>query len=160
MTIGFSLGSLIQQEQDGQKGMIAGTTWDPSLGMSRDSFDKMKQKKKVTFSKETLEAYKTKQQNNRQNKGSHPRSFQLEQLGSNNVEQDELPEQNNKMTATQTCWNSFQQDHQMQQQPAPTLAKKLQHRTCTTNSLDDEDDSLEEEDRALGSFEAHASGNN
>ena len=58
--------------------MIAGTTWDPSLGMDRDSFDKMKQEKKVTFSKETLEAYK-------KNKGSRPGCSQLNQLGHNNT---------------------------------------------------------------------------
>ena len=133
MAIGFSLGSLTQDSQEGEK---AGTTWDPSLGMDRDSFYK-KQKRKVTFSQETLEAYKAKCQNDRQ------QNSQLRQL-----------EHNNK-----NCSNNNQQAWQnrpsmMQQQPARALAKELEHKRCIDNSLDSEEANLEEEDRALGSFEA------
>ena len=139
MTIGFSLGSLIQQEQDGQEGMTIETAWDPSLDPSND-----KKKKRVTLSKATLEAYNKRQQNNRQQqaKGSHPTSSQLEQLERNTEKRDELPEENNKRTTTQTCWNSFQQEHQMQQQTPPALAKEPQHRTRTNTSLDREGQSV------------------
>ena len=58
MTIGFSLGSLIQQEQDGQEGMNIGTAWEPSLEQTKESFEGTKPKKRVTFSKATLEAYR------------------------------------------------------------------------------------------------------
>ena len=135
MTIGFSLGSFTQRNQ---QGMIAGTTWDPSLGMDRDSFDKKKQQKKVSFSKETLEAYKARRQNNRQQRS------QLRQLEHNN-------EYNN---SNQQAWQN--RPSMMQQQPATAYEKKTpEHKRCINNdSLDDEDESLEEEDRALGSFEA------
>ena len=136
MTIGFSLGSLTQNNQ---KGMIAGTTWDPSLGMDRDSFDKMKQEKKVTFSMETLAAYKSKQQNNEKKKGSHPGGSQLEQLGHNN-------EHNNN----QQAWQN--RPSMMQQQSAAASEKEPEHMQCNAGSFS-EDDSFEE-DRALGSFEA------
>ena len=118
-----------------KRGCTIGTAWDPSLDPSN-----AKKQRRVTFSKVTLEAYNKRQQNNRQQqaKGSHPRNFQLEQLGSNNEKQDELPEQNNKRTTAQTCWNSFQQEHEMQQQTAPALAKELQHKACPNNSLDSE----------------------
>ena len=115
--------------------MIVGTSWDPSLGMDRDSFGKTKPKKKVTFSKETLAAY------NEKNKGSHPGGSQLEQLEHNN-------EQNNN----QQAWQN--RPSMMQQQPATASEKELEHMQCTAGSLDDEDDSFEEEDRALGSLEA------
>ena len=49
MTIGSSLGSLDQK--NGQEGMTIETAWDPSLDPSSD-----KKKKRVTFSKATLEA--------------------------------------------------------------------------------------------------------
>ena len=130
MTIGFSLGSLIQQQQDGQEGMTIETAWGPSLDPSND-----KKKQRVTFSKATLEAYSKRQQNNRQQQS---KSSQLEQLERSTEKQDELPEDNNKSTTTQTCWNSFQQEQKMQQQTAPALAKELQHRTCTNQSLDSE----------------------
>ena len=130
MTIGFSLGSLTQNNQ---KGMIAGTAWDPSLGMDRDSFDTMKQKKKATFSKETLGAYK-------KNKGSHHGCSQLNQLGHNN-------EHNNN----QHAWQN--RPSMMQQQTATASEKDLEHMQCNAGSFS-EDDSFKEEDRALGSFEA------
>ena len=136
MAIGSSLGSLIQQQQDEQQGMQIGTAWDPSLMT----------KKRVSFDETSL-AHHRQQQNNgqKQAKGSHPRSFQLEQLGGN-TEKPELPEQNNKRTTAQTCWNSFQQDN-LQQQTAPALAKELQHKACQNNSL-------EGEDQYLGSLES------
>ena len=83
MTIGSSLGSLDQK--NGQEGMTIGTAWEPSLEQTKESFDRTKQKKRVTFSKATLAAYNDKQQNNRQNqnKGSRLESSQLEQLGLN-----------------------------------------------------------------------------
>ena len=81
MTIGFSLGSLIQQEQDGQEGMNVGTAWEPSLEKTKESFEGTKLKKRVTFSKATLEAYSKRQQNNRQQQS---KSSQLEQLEHNN----------------------------------------------------------------------------
>ena len=136
MAIGISLGSLIQQQQDGQEGMQIGTAWDPSLAT----------KKTVSFDEANL-AYNNQQQNTgqKQAKGSHPRNFQLEQLGGN-TEKQELPEQNNKRTTAQTCWNSFQQDN-LQQQPASALEKELQHKACPNNSL-------EGEDQYLGSLES------
>ena len=145
MTIGFSLGSLIQQEQDGQEGMNIGTAWEPNLEQTKESFEGTKPKKRVTFSKATLEAYSKRQQNNREQQN---KSSQLEQLEHNNERHnngsldDELPEENNNRTTTQTCWNGFQQEHQKQQQIAPALAKELQHRTCANNSLDSEGQSL------------------
>ena len=97
MTLASSLGSLDQQEQDDQEGMTIETAaWDPSLDPSR-----AKPKKRVTFSKTTLAAYNKHRQNNRQqqNKGSRPRSSQLEQL--------EHKEKNNK--ETRIAWKmSFQ----------------------------------------------------
>ena len=116
--------------------------WKPSLDSQRASFGRQKPKKKVSFDEPNL-AYNKQQQHHRQQqkKGSHPRSFQLEQLGSN-TEKQELPAQNNKRTTAQPCWNSFQQEHQKQQQTAPALAKKLQHKACPTNSLSSEDESL------------------
>ena len=134
MTIGFSLGNLTQRNQ---KGMIAGTTWDPSLGMDRDSFEKKKQKKKVTFSTETLAAYKARNQNNRQ------QSSQLRQLEHNN-------EYNNNNNNPQAWQN---RPSMMQQQSATASEKELEHMQCTAGSFSEEE-SLEEEDRALGSFEA------
>ena len=79
--------------------------------MDRDSFDEMKQKKKVTFSKETFRAYESRQQNNEKNKGSHPGSSQLEQLEHNNEhnnnQQTSLAEQTKNDAAT-AC-NSFRE---------------------------------------------------
>ena len=100
-----------------------------------------------------MTAYNKHRQNNRkqQKKGSHPTSSQLEQLEHNKKNnkdsykdslEDELPEENNKSTTTQPCWNELQQEQEMQQQTATALAKELQHRTCTTNSLDSEGQSL------------------
>ena len=125
MTIGFSLGSLTQNNQEG---MVLGTIRDPSLDQKRD--------KKVSFSKETLEAYKAKSQNDRQT------NSQLRQLEYNNQYQN-----NN-----QQAWQN--RPSMMQQQPATACEKKApEHKRCINNSLSEEEN-LEEEDRALGSFEA------
>ena len=130
MTIGFSLGSLIQQKQDGQEGMTIQTAWDPSLDPSND-----KRKKKVTFSKATLEAYKARSQNNRQ------QSSQLRQL-EHNTEKQELPEQNNKRTTAQTCWNQLQQEQKMQQQLATASRGEDELRPNQNSSLDSVEESL------------------
>ena len=139
MAIGFSLGSLIQQQQDDQEGMQIGTAWEPSL-MHK------KPKKTVSFDEASL-AHNKRQQNNRQQaKGSHPTNFQLEQLGSN-TEKQELPDNNNKRTTAASCWNSFQQETEKQQQTASALAKELQHKACPNNSLG-------REGQTLGSLES------
>ena len=116
MTIGFSLGSFTQRNQ---KGMIAGTTWDPSLGMDRDSFDEKKQKKKVTFSKETLEAYKTRSQNNRQ------QSSQLRQLEHNN--------EHNNNNNNQQAWQN--RPSMMQQRLQQLLRRSLSICNATPAAL-------------------------
>ena len=136
MTIGISLGSLIRQNQDNQKGMQIGTAWDPSLVPN-------KPRKRVSFDEANLAHL-------RQNKGQQ-QHFQLRQLGSK-TEKQELPAQNNTMTTAQTCWTSFQQAN-LQQQPATTWEKKLQHEECTTNSL-------HREEGTLGSLEQNASTTN
>ena len=57
--------------------------------------------------------------------------------------EDELPEENSRSKTTQACWNGPQQEQKkMQQQPATALAKKMEHRQCTNNSLDREEQSL------------------
>ena len=104
-----------------------------------------KPKKKVSFDEASLAHHRRQQSNGQQQeKGSHPRSFQLEQLGAS-TEKQELPEQNNTTTTAQTCWNSFQQDN-LQQLCASALEKELQHKACQNNSLDGE--------LSLGSLEA------
>ena len=162
MTIGSSLGSLDQQEEESsdsfdQEGMMIGTSWDPSLAAYDPSLDqhrdKTKPKKRVTFDEATLTAYNEQRQTNKkqQNKGSHPESSQLEQLEHNKTHnkdsyndslEDELPEQDNKSTTTQACWNELQQEQKMQQQPATASEKRLEHRICNNNSLESEDESL------------------
>ena len=110
----------------------------PYWDQHRDSFGKTQPKqKKVTFSKETLAAYKAKQQNdNKQNKGSHPGGLQLEQLRPNNQQQS---------------W--YNEPRRMQQQPAAASVKKLEHRPRNHDSLD-------REDETLGSLEQDASTTN
>ena len=136
MTIGISLGSLIQQKQDNQKGMQIGTAWDPSLVHN-------KPRKRVSFDEANLAHL-------RQNKGQQ-HNFQLRQLGSK-TEKQELPAQNNTMTTAQTCWTSFQQAN-LQQQSAPAWEKKLQHEECTNNNL-------HREEGTLGSLKQNASTTN
>ena len=159
MTIGFSLGSLIQQQQDDQEGMNIGTAWEPSLEYNKESFEATKPKKKVSFGKVTFAAYTDKQQNN----GQQQKSSQLEQLGhkkQNNKENscknslgkhNELP--NKRCKTTLACWNLVQQEHQkkkawqdgpstMQQQPATASRGEDELRPNHNNSLDGEELSL------------------
>ena len=108
MTIGFSLGSLIQQKQDGQEGMTIQTAWDPSLDPSND-----KKKKRVTFSKATLEAYKATKPKQAGNKahslGSlsttlRSKSFQ------NKITKEQLPKLAGiSFSKSKRCSNSLQQ---------------------------------------------------
>ena len=115
LAIGLSLGSFSQQNQDGQEGQIVGTAYNTSLDSLRAKLGRTKPRKRVTFGKVTWEAYK---------------------------QQDELPEENNKNTTTQTCWNSFQQESDKQQQTATAYEKELQHKACQNNSLSREDQTL------------------
>ena len=114
------------------------TAYDPDWDQHRDSFGKAPpKKKKVTFSKETLAAYKAKQQDdNKQNKGSHPGGLQPEQLRHNNQQQS---------------W--YNERRRMQQQPAAASVKKLEHRPCNHYNLDSEEGTL-------GSLEQDASTTN
>ena len=126
MAIGFSLGSLTQNNSEGNK--------------QRDSFGRQKPKKKVTFSQETLAAYKARCHNDRQ------QNSQLRQLEHNN--------ENCSNNNLQQAWQH--RPNMMQQQPATAYEKMApEHEKCfNNNSLDDEDVNLEEEDRALGSLTA------
>ena len=149
MTIGFRLGSLTQSHEESsnsfdQEGQMLGTYWDLSVPASdpdwdqhRDSFGKTQLKqKKVTFSKETLAAYKAKQhKDNKQDKGSHPGGLQLEQLRPNNQQQS---------------W--YNRPRGVQQQTAAASVKKLEHRPCNHNSFS--------EDQSLGNLEPRASTTN
>ena len=136
MAIGFSLGSLTQDNQIGEQ---AGTHWDPSLEMDRDSFGRQKPKKKVRFSTATLEAYKAECQHDRQ------QNSQLRQLESNN--------KNCSNNNLQQAWQHS--PSKMQQQPATAYEKMAPKQGNAYNSsLDHEEANLEEEDRALGSLEA------
>ena len=80
-------------------------------------------KKKVTFSKEALEACR-KEDSKQQNKGSHPGSLQLEQL---------------RLRQQQT-W--YSKPSRMQHQTATASEKKLAHRPCTTSNLGSEEGTL------------------
>ena len=135
MTIGSSLGSLIQQSSKEQEGMQVGTAWEPSLMH-------YKRPKRVSFDESNLAHL-------RQNTGQN--NFQLRQLGSK-TEKQQLPAQDNKTTTAQTCWTSFQQTN-LQQQPAPAWEKTTQHEECTTNSLG-------REEGTLGNLEQNASTTN
>ena len=125
MTIGFSLGSLTQNHQEGIQ--------------HRDSFGRQKPKKKVNFDEATLEAYKARCHNDRQ------QNSQLRQL-----------EYNNKNCSNNNLQQAWQHSpSMMQQQPATAYEKKApEQRNAYNSSLDHEDANLEEEDRALGSLEA------
>ena len=153
MGVEFSLGSLDQK--NGQEGMTIGTAWEPSLEQTKESFDRTKPKKRVTFSKATLAAYNDKQQNN----GQQQQSSQLEQLehrkkNNNNRCKDSLGKHNelpnDRCSATLACWNLVPHEHQSkkQQQPATASEKNLEHKRCIDNN------SLESEDESLGSLES------
>ena len=94
LTIGLSLGSL--EEDAEQEGQMIGTAWDHTLDPS-----KTKSQKGVTFSKATLEAYKSRQQNKKSGQNSYKDCLE-----------DELPENNAMDKTTTACWNNFQQQHQ------------------------------------------------
>ena len=146
MAIGLSLGSLIQQQQqqqDDQEGKHIGTAWEPSLEQTKESFERTKPKKRVSFGMVTFAAYNDKQQNN----GQQPKSSQLEQLEQNKKnntgdscknslgKHNELP--NKRCKTTLACWNLVQQEHQKkrQQQSATASEKNLEHKRCIDNSL-------------------------
>ena len=130
MTIGYSLGSLpnsTQQQQEWSSNSFDQEGQVHDNDQHRESFGLQKprqNKKKVTFSKDTLEACKTKEDSKQQNKGSHPGSLQLEQL---------------RLRQQQTWHN---EPSRMQQQTAPASEKKLEHRPCTNNSLGREEGTL------------------
>ena len=112
MTIGSSLGSLIQQNNKEQEGMQVGTAWEPSLMH-------YKKPKRVSFDENNLAHLR--QNKGQQQEGSHPQNFKLDNLGAR-AEKQELPAKNNTMTTAQTCWTSFQQTN-LQQQPATSLGE-------------------------------------
>ena len=143
MTIGFSFRSFTRE------GERLGTTWDPSLETQDPSSSQLRDKKppkRVSFDERNL-AYHELWQNKRKQGYTNlcPQNVQLRQLVRQKWPQrshsykssleEELPEQNNKMTTTKTCWTKLQQADEEQQQPATTLAKSLAHRRCITNNL-------------------------
>ena len=142
MTIGSSLGSLIQQSNEEQEGMQVGTAWEPSLMH-------YKKPKRVSFDETSLAHLR--QNKGQQQEGSHPQNFKLDNLGAR-AEKQELPAKNNTMTTAQTCWTSFQQTN-LQQQTATAWEKTIQHEECTTNSLG-------REEGTLGNLEQNASTTN
>ena len=100
-TIGLSLGSL--EEDAEQEGQMIGTAWDRSLDPS-----KTKCQKRVTFSKGTLEAYKSRQQNKKN--GQHSYNDSLEDELSENNAMDKLPQLAGTTFSNNTrCSNSLQQ---------------------------------------------------
>ena len=129
MTIGYSLGSLPRSTQQQQRWSSnsfdqEGQVLDEDQHRVDFGLQPPKQKKKkVTFSKEALEACR-KKDSKQQNKGSHPGSLQLEQL---------------RLRQQQTWHN---EPSRMQQQTAPASEKKLEHRPCTNKSLGREEGTL------------------
>ena len=163
MVIGLSLGSLIQQ-QDDQEGKHIGTAWEPSLDYNKESFERTRPKKRVSFGKATFAAYNDKQQNS----GQQQKSSKLEQLEpkkQNNKEnscktnlgkQNQLP--NKRCKTTLACGNLVPQEHPkkkawqdgpstMQQQPATASRGEDELRPNTDNNLT-------REEVSLGSLEA------
>ena len=148
---------------------MLGTTWDPSLEPQDPSSsqlrDKKRPQKKVSFDECNL-AYHELWQNKRKQGYTNlcPQSVQLQlahkkrQTKSRSYKsslEEELPEQDNTMTANKTCWMKLQQEDEKQQQPATTLEKSLAHRRCITTNLG----SFSEED-SIGSLEQNASTTN
>ena len=159
MAIRLGLGSLIQQQQDDQEGKHIGTAWEPSLEQTKESLERTKPKKRVSFGKVTFAAYNDKPQNS----GQQQKSSQLEQREHkkhNNTENscknslgkhNQLP--NKRCKTTLACWNLVQQEHQkkkawqdgpstMQQQPATASRGEDELRPNYNNSLDGEELSL------------------
>ena len=156
-TIGFSLENLDQamttQESNNsldQEGKLIGTCWEPSLDWN-PSLDTRRDKnqprnttrKRVSFAQASL-AYKKEMQEQRRQQNS-----QLEQLEYNKMMHNKT---RSTTKPTQACWNNFQQEQQMQQQPANNWMKKLQHEECTTNNYN-----LTFGGQSLGSLEQNAS---
>ena len=164
MTIGFSFRSFTQE------GEMLGTTWDPSLETHDPSSSQLRDKKpqkKVSFKENNL-AYHELWQNKRKQEHTTlcSEKVQLRQLAHNKWQskshsyksslEEELPEQDNKMTTNKTCWTKLQQEEAKQQQTATTSSEKnLAHRRCITNNLG----SFSEED-SIGSLEQNASTTN
>ena len=163
MTIGFSFRSLTQE------GEMIGTTWDRSLEPPDPSSSQLRDKKpqkQVSFNEHNL-ACNELWQNKRKQRYNNlcPQNVQLRQLArrkwpnkSHSYKsslEEELPEQNNKMTTRQTCGTELPQKRAKQQQPAPALEKSFASRRCMTNNLG----SLGEED-SIGSLEQNASTTN
>ena len=164
MAIGLSLGSLIQQQQADQVGQHIGTAWEPSLEYNKESFERTKPKKRVSFGKVTFAAYNDKQQNS----GQQQKSSQLEKLEhkkQNNKENscnhslgkhNQLPNQGCKTTLA--CWNLVPQEHPKQKawQDEPST---VQQQTATASRGEHElrpntNNSLDGEELSLGSLEA------
>ena len=163
MTIGFSFRSLTQE------GEMIGTTWDRSLEPPDPSSSQLRDKKpqkQVSFDERNLACNELRQNKRKQRYNNLcPQNVQLRQLArrkwpkqSHSYKsslEEELPEQDNKMTTNKTCWTELQQEDEKQQQPATSLATSFAQRRCTTNNLG----SLGEED-SIGSLEQNASTTN
>ena len=107
----------------------------------------------MTFEEGTFTAcIKLRQDNRKKQNNRRQHSSQLEQLEHNKKNdkksyndslEDELPEEKNKSTTTQTCWNELQQEQKMQQQSATaSRGEGDELRPTKTNSLDGEELSL------------------
>ena len=115
MTIGLSLGSFSQNNnnKDGQEGKRVNTA--SSFDSQRAKLGQQKPGKRVTFGMVTLKAYNS---------------------------ECELQNENSKRT---TCWDSFQQENAMQQQTAEASGKELQKacpKQQQNNSLGREEQTL------------------
>ena len=163
MTIGFSFRSFTRE------GELLGTTWDPSLETQDPSSSQLRDKKppkRVSFDERNLAHHELWQNKRKQGYNNLcPQNVQLRQLvrrkwpnrshSYKSSLEEELPEQDSKMTTNKTCWTELQQEDGQQQQPATTLAKSFAQRRCITNNLG----SFSEED-SIGSLEQNASTTN
>ena len=159
-TIGLSLENFDQamttQESNSsldQEGKLVGTCWEPSLDWNpsldtrRDkNKTRNKTKKRVSFAQASL-AYKEDMQKQRRHQNSQLRQLEYNKMMHNKTRSTAKP--------TQACWNNFQQEQQMQQQPANNWEKKLQHEECTNNNY-----SLTFGGQSLGSLEQNVSTTN
>ena len=152
-TIGLSLENLDQamttQESNSsldQEGKLVGTCWEPSLDWNPSlgtRRDKNNTNRRVNFAQASL-AYKEDMQKQRRQQNSQLRQLEYNKMMHNKTRSTTKP--------TQACWNNFQQEQQMQQQPANNWEKKLQHEECTNNNY-----SLTFGGQSLGSLEQNAS---
>ena len=132
-TIGFSLENLDQamttEESSNsldQEGKLVGTSWEPSLDWNPSldtNRDKSSTKKKVSFAQASL-AYKKEMQEQRRQQNSQLRQLEYNKMMHNKTRSTTKP--------TQACWNNFQQEKQMQQQPATNWEKKLNNNNRLT----------------------------